>query len=553
MNRPLTLIALLSILGASAGHAQPVARARSALWVGAPLDDYVRVLQLTGALPLSSRMLRPLEHEARTLAIVDSGQRSLNPWRERHGDGERADTGRFSLEVYHPVLRLTHNSAVPFGGNDGALWAGRGLSGALDLGVAVRYGPLTVRVAPTLTYSQNREFTLGDLYQPPAGMSPYADPYIPSTIDMPQRFGNVPVRELHLGQSSIQLEGRGVRVGAGTENMWWGPGMQSALLMSDNAPGFRHAFLGTSRPVDIWIGKLEALYTVGRLDQSNHWRATVADSLTRRWLNALALVFEPRGAPGLYLGATRAYYAYLPPGGLTAGDLFTIFQPLAKKALVTPDNPTGDDARDQMIELFARWVMPASGFEMYGSYGRNDHSFDQADFELEPDHAMALSFGFQKLFLQREQGFVRLRGEATSLASTLTQRLRASPTWYAHYVVTQGYTQRGQVIGSALGPGGRGASGGVDLYRRWGSVGLFADWRRLNDDAFYRRYDDITGANSNQRRHDVILGTGLRGTALLKYADLSASVMRQKELNRYTIPQNNVGNVHVEVGAEMRW
>jgi hypothetical protein len=550
LSRRLRTASLAALLLAVAGgtlHAQLPVRSRSPLWVGTPLDDYLRLLQLTGEAPLSSRLLRPLEHEARTLALPDSAPLSRNPWRARYGSRQRADMSRFSVELYDPIVRVTSNSAVPFGANDGALWAGKGLSGAMDLGAAARFGPLTVRLAPTATWSRNEPFELGALTNPPAGTSPYADPYMPGRVDMPQRFGDAAVKTLDWGQSSIQLNGHGVRAGVGTENMWWGPGLESSLLMTNNAPGFRHAFAGTEHPVDIRIGKLEALYTVGRLEQSDYWRAGAPDSTSRRWMNALALVFEPRGAPGLYLGAIRAFYAYVPEGGLGVHDLTEVFQPFTKSSLVTDQNPSGDDRRDQMLSVFARWVFPASNVEVYGEFGRNDHNVDARDAVLEPEHASAYLLGMQKLFIQ-EAGFVRLGVEAISLASGLTRTVRASPTWYAHHIVTQGYTQRGQVIGAGVGPGGEGQSFRLDWYRRWGSLGGYVQRQRQNDDAYFARFT----TPFNRHQHDVFLGFGARGALAAGPVDLSATLLRQKEYNRYVIRGNDVSNLHLELGAQVR-
>lgn len=546
--RAASLVVLLCVAAGDTLGAQGPVRSRSALWVGAPLDDYLRLLQLTGEVPLSSRLLRPLEHESRTLAISDSGTPALNPWRARYGSRQSADTGRLSVELYDPIVRITGNSAIPFGTNDGALWAGKGLSSAIDVGAAVRYGPLSVRLAPTATWSQNGEFELGALDNPPAGISPYADPYMPGRIDMPQRFGDGSVKRVDWGQSSIQLNTHGVRAGVGTENMWWGPGVESSLLMTNNAPGFRHAFVGTERPVDIRLGKLEALYTVGRLDQSDYWRSDAPDSSTRRYMTALGVVFEPRGAPGLYLGAIRVFYAYVPANGLGIHELTSIFQPFTKSSLVTPGAPEGDDSRDQMLSLFARWVFPASNAEVYGELGRNDHSVDVRDMTLEPEHASAYLLGLQKLFLQRD-GFVRLGAEVTSLSGAMTQTVRASPTWYAHHLVTQGYTERGQVIGAGVGPGGEAQSLGLDWYRPWGSVGGYAQRQRLNTDAYYQRFN----TPFNRHRHDVSLGFGARGTVAVGPVDLTASLLRQREYNRYFLLQNDVVNLHGELSAQLRW
>ncbi|MBA3891835.1 MAG: hypothetical protein H0X64_15035, partial [Gemmatimonadaceae bacterium] len=256
--------ATVALLAASAIAQLPV-KSRSALWVGTPLDEYVRLLQLTGEHPLSSRLLRPLEYESRTLTLRGDASLGRNPWRERYGASQGSHTGTFALELYEPLLLTTANSAVPFGTNDGAMWAGKGVSASLTAGAAMRAGPLTVRLAPVLTWSQNAEFTLGELFKPLPGTPPYADPNAPRIIDMPQRFGDAAYTTADLGESSIQLNGRGARAGVSTANMWWGPGVDNSILMSNNAGGFPHAFVGTERALNVRIGRLEALYIAGRL------------------------------------------------------------------------------------------------------------------------------------------------------------------------------------------------------------------------------------------------------------------------------------------------
>jgi hypothetical protein len=244
----------------------------------------------------------------------------------------------------------------------------------------------------------------------------------------------------------------------------------------------------------------------------------------------------------------------VPEGGIGLRDMFGIFEAPEKKKLISTTNPLGDDARDQMIELFMRWVLPESNFEVYGSFGRNDHSFDQRDLILEPDHATAYTLGVQKLFLQPGSGFVRLRWEFTSLANGLTQTIRPAPTWYAHHIVSQGYTERGQVIGAQAGPGGRQGDLGLDVYRRWGSVGAFVDWRRVNDDFHFAHYGPGSGELYAGARHDVFFGSGIRGTAMLRYADVSLSLLKQTEYNRYTFtPGYDYDNLHLELSTQVHW
>src|SRR5690606_24750353 len=107
----------------------------------------------------------------------------------------------------------------------------------------------------------NAAFTLAPAYWP--DLEEFAYPW--RVIDLPQRMGTRSRATLGLGDSEIRLDVRGVTLGMGNRSRWWGPGIRNAILMSDNAPGFAHAFLGTRRPVDVGPASLEAFYMYGGL------------------------------------------------------------------------------------------------------------------------------------------------------------------------------------------------------------------------------------------------------------------------------------------------
>ena len=534
------------LLAQRAGTADPQ-------WIGSIGQGYSRLLQLTGAAPLESRMLRPLTRTQGSEACHAARESWSNPWQE--GLAASCDTLlHHRVVVYAPSTRTTYNSSIPYGVNDGALWAGRGFSGSLDFGAGLETGRLTIRLVPTVTGSQNLSFQLGPLVRAPADASPYADPLISRSIDRPQRFGDKPLARVDPGQSLIRLDMYGTAVGAGTESMWWGPGVDNALLMTNNASGFPHAFIGTSRPVDIYLGKLEAMYLLGRLYDSGYWRVGTQPDRNRRWLGAALFVVEPRATPGLYVGAGRLFYGYVPAGGLSAGDLLAVLQPFLKKDLATTSNPSGNDRRDQMLSLFARWVFPEVGFEVYGEWGRNDHSWSSRDFMLEPDHASASLLGFQKI-LKRENGFVLIRAEATSLANGRTSEVRPEPTWYAHTIITQGFTQDGQVIGAGIGPGSDMQAVAVERYFSGGSFGVIAERSRDNSDAFYLQYVDTTTTKTlgNSHRHDVTSAVGIRAAVLLRQVRVALTLQRRVELDRYTVLDNDVRDLHATLSTEWRW
>jgi hypothetical protein len=531
-------------------EAQVTVQASRPTWVGTPDDDYLRLMQLTGAVPLSSLMLRPQESQA-TLTPTDTGGSWRNPWAQRYLARKTSGSGHARVVVFDPQLLATNNSALPFGTNDGALWQGRGNNLSLTLGAAVEAGPVTARLAPSYVYWQNREFALGAQLDPGPDVSPYADPYLPNRIDQPQRFGDTPGNDWGWGQSMLLVHGYGARAGYGTENMWWGPGMDNAILMTNNAEGFRHMFIGTDRPANIYIGHVELLYSLGALDHSGFWRTVVPDSQAHRYVNALMGVFQPRGIPGLYLGGGRVYYAYVPPGGLTFSEIRTIFEPFNKDKLFVAGNPAGNDARDQMLSLWGRWVFPQVNFEVYGEFARNDHAVANWDLIAEPGHASGYVLGFQKAFETRV-GLVRASAEMTDLSKPLSSVLRDTPYWYAHHKVTQGYTQRGQVIGSGVGPGGNGQSFGTDWFAKPGSAGIFLRRWRVNSDVYYERNLPIPKNQRGLANEETFFGWGLRGAYSVRDVDLSASALFMTDYNRFTVGGTNIPTTHMEFRAAWR-
>jgi hypothetical protein len=519
----------IAACGVIVGEASAQVSVRSARpgWVGSFADSDRRLAQLSGAEPLASLMIRPL-------ATVERG----------------ADSG-MSIEALYPAARVRYNRNVPYGMNDGVLWAGRGLSTSVDLGIEFHWANVTLRAAPTITWSQNQAFTLATQAFPPPNPTPFGDQWWSGRIDRPQRHGDGSFSRIDAGQTVARVDWRGVTAGAGTESMWWGPGIDNSILMTNNGPGFPHAFVGTRRPVNVYIGRLEAMYLAGRLYDSGFWRSGGQPNRNRRWIGALVAVLEPRGAPGLYLGGGRVFYEYIPADGLGLGDFVGILQPFQKKSFSTPSNPSGNDTADQMIALFGRWVFPEVGFEVYGEWGRNDHAWDARDFVLEPDHASAMILGFQKVFGEFGRQLV-VRGELTALAEGRTAELRPAPPWYANHVVLQGYTQRGQVIGAGIGPGS-------DMQRLAGewrdhnwNVGLFTERWRNDSDGFYRFYSPGGLIPGTFRNHDVLMSVGATGGIDRPRGRLQATLQHGIQRNRYAIRGNDVGNVHVDITAELR-
>jgi hypothetical protein len=232
----------------------------------------------------------------------------------------------------------------------------------------------------------------------------------------------------------------------------------------------------------------------------------------------------------LYLGGGRVFYEYIPAGGIGAKELLSVIQPFQKKNLATSNNPLGNDSADQLLSLFARWVFASIGLELFGEWGRNDHSWDARDFFLEPNHAAASLLGMRKTGSLGD-GIVRVHGELISLPRRRGSN-RGWPPWYAHHFVSQGYTQEGQGIGSALGPDS--------------NAGLLAIEWQTNARTF--------GTLVRRREHDRD-NVAFDGGLFAKWQTstgfrVHAAIQHTVESNRYSVAGSGSGNFLVALRAE---
>src|ERR1035437_205388 len=68
---------------------------------------------------------------------------------------------------------------------------------------------------------------------------------VPTASRLVRSLGDKPIHRLDAGQSTAMVALRNVGFGVSNENQWWGPGIRNALILSNNAPGFPHAFIRT--------------------------------------------------------------------------------------------------------------------------------------------------------------------------------------------------------------------------------------------------------------------------------------------------------------------
>jgi hypothetical protein len=430
-----------------------------------------------------------------------------------------------------PHIRMVSNSHLPYETSTGDLWAGRGLGLSLTGGVETQFerGPLTLRLAtlPTVTFAQNRPFETASVEF--GGRSPFGSPWHggAASIDLPQRFGDSPYRTFLPGQSVASLTlNDAIEVGATTRHEWWGTGLRTTLLFSNTAPGVPRAYLGTPHAIRTPIGFVAATVTVGTLTESRYFDREAGNDY--RALGGALLALSPGSDSTLVLGVGRLVTAPIARASdpIAAGlGVLTNWERLAGEGDTLANGKTAQ-RQDQIISFFWRWRPPRSGLEVYSEWARMDLPRASNDVLVTPHHTQGWLLGSQWVVPARRHGdMVRLHAEGAFVDQVIVFPDRPPPDFYTGRATSQGFTHRGQLLGSWVGPGGSMQTLGSDyITSRW-QAGIFLTRVRWEDNALYRQ------PAANFFRHDVSLLGGIRGAYRLRAFDVAADVTYGKRLN----------------------
>ena len=512
-----------------------------------PFIDYERVLQIGGITPVHNVSDQP--YSFRFITQLDT--LPDHPWNYLPSYTDyQFQRSHFTLRAYDPEINNFWRNLSPGGINNGAHWEGRGFTNSVSAGFHIRYRFLTASFRPIMIYNQNREFELSAL-PVRSGRSEFSYPF--ANIDQPQRFGDGSFRTFDPGQSYIRAEAAGYEAGLSNQNRWWGPALHYPIILSNNAPGFWHFFAGTAEPKDIYIGDLEATVLWGKLHESDYFDQQSFND--ERYITGCTVTLNPKPVPNLSLGFSRIFYRVLPPEGIPVSELFKSFEAFTKSRFISSDALSGDDEYSQMLSLHGRWVFPQSGFELYGEWARNDHSWNFRDFLGEPEHSRAYMAGFQKSFLLSNNNILAVNAEIVQLENSNTGDFRAHPSYYAHHIVTQGYTHRGQVLGTGYGPGSNSQILQGNYYFRNGRLGGWARRTVHNNDYLYNSNAMMNlPGNANTPKYWMHNFEMTFGSSLLYFYrqwETELSLELTREYNNDYVYQND--RTHVSISARIRY
>jgi hypothetical protein len=458
--------------------------------VGTPLlEELWRRMQITGEKDINvSFTIRPLHSTG-----IDSDS-LYHPIADSLAGAHSGESlfrrGKNFLRLLPVTVTQQYNTHHPNGWNDGPMIGARGYQNYIKAGIYGSFGPLSVQLQPEFVYAQNKDFPLFPTSHTDSIWKSYYN--IVNRIDAPEQFGKGSYAKIFPGQSSIRLNYKKLSIGVSTENLWWGPGLRNSLIMSNNAPGFRHITFNTTAPVITGIGSFEWQVVAGTLKNSNiisfdTLRTFEGKRLYQpkfqddRYLNGMIVTWQPKWTKGLHLGVQRVFYQYASQRPSSLDGYIPVFSKLFKKN-ARDENSYG---RDQLLSVFLRMIMPQSKAEFYVEYGRNDHSQDLIDLVLEPEHARAYIVGARKLFDMLDERDLEIYMELTHLQNPPTINLRALEGWYTHYQVRHGYTHMGQIVGAGIGSGGNSQTSGINWVKGYRKSGVMFERVVHNNDFYY--------------------------------------------------------------------
>lgn len=513
--------------------------------VGTPvIEDYYRRAQLLGEVDSNySFSIRPFYPDAKFKKNIYDPDSSLknDSWSSAGPISFAKGLGSFQLLPLH--IQQQFNSHHPYGWNDEAIIPAKGYQSMISGGFYIKLGLLSIQLRPEYVYAANPDF---------AGSQ-----RVVYSMDLPTRFGNTPYNQLSWGQSNIRLTTGPVSLGLSNESIWWGPGIKNSIILSNNAPGFKHITFNTVRPIKSFLGYFEGQIIAARLEPSG-LQPLSAEIGPKDWryFTGFNLNYHPKWVPGLTLGLTRTFSAYSQYVNKFS-HYVPYFYPYQKASVNNGEDPI---PRDQLTSLYARWLFVNAKAEVYFEYGINDNSYDMRQFITRPDLTRTYQFGFRKMVsLNDKNKHILFGAEITQMSQSTDDRIvdNTHGSWYTHYQVISGHTNKGQILGAGIGPGGNSQS--IDISWVYGLKRVGISFDRYEHDV------DVTPENINgYSRKWVDFAFGLQGDWNYKNLIVSAKLQHIKSLNyqwilkdyvpgQYYIPHNDVYNFHGQLGLIYRF
>lgn len=405
-----------------------------------------------------------------------------------------------TARIYGPEWFNSYNSAAPYGQNDGGLWQGRGYNTALTTGLRLEGYGFELTFKPQISWSQNKEFELVNNSTFYSNKFAYIWGYGNDIgVDAPQRFGNNSFWNFDWGDSEVRWTWHSFTVGFGTEPIWLGPAWQNPLLHSNNAGTYPKFDIGLRKTglripyFDFYLGEIEFRLWLGKLSESDFFDNNPLNNHNQ--ITGLTFSYAPSFLPGLSIGINKIclskwndskFYKYLNPfyGMKGAGD--------------------GNEIEDQKISFILDWLAPKGGIDVYAEFGIDDHINYKDSLDSYASHywhTFTYTFGLKKAFTLSKKNNVscEVLFEWNNTEMSQDFQMQWAYSFGFHSSIEQGYTNRGQWLGSGIGYGGQSQYLGFKLYYPKGQTTIYINRYNPDNNFLFKEaiYDITTGESGS--------------------------------------------------------
>ncbi len=365
------------------------------------------------------------------------------------------------VKPYGPEWYNSYNTAAPYGQNDGALWQGKGYNTSLTAGVRLEAYGLELTVKPQLCWQENREFE----YMPGVYGSEYSY-FWKGNIDLVQRYGDSSFWTFDWGDTEIRYTWHTLTVGFGSQSPWLGPAWLNPMLGSNNAGTYPKFDIGLRKQRVIipglnWnLGEIEGRIWGGYLSESDYFDTD--NDNNHNMINGFAVAYSPSFIPGMTLSVNKICLCKWEDRSIK------YFNPFYDS----------NEVEDQKASFGIDWIFPQVGFEVYGELGIDDYNSRGIS---NPFHTAIYTVGAKKTFsiIKKYGIFAELLFEWSNFEMSQDFQLQWKYMgYYSHSLISQGYTQNGQIIGAGSGYFGNSQYLAFKIYHKKGSIMPFIHFNR---------------------------------------------------------------------------
>lgn len=462
-------------------------------------------------------------------------------WDENLYTSTAIDRESITLSVIPIENYTSYNSSKAFGMNDGAFWQGKGVNTRIIGGFLLQNDWLQLTVLPEIWASQNADFEIiATPYS--SGFGDYWVESIWEGFDNLQRYGSDFIYQFNWGQTGIRIDWRDfLTLGFSNENIIIGPARQNNILLGENSSGFPHFDFGTDGRVPFlnW-GDIDVRVVWGWLHESDF--ADEGASNDYGWFSGMYTAWSPSFYPDITVGLNHQYYS--PWSEWDALDLVKFIPWKFEKN-------SGSDPNDAMISVSFDWVFPDIGLNIYADWGRNDNVGSIEGTIVSPEHTQGITVGLAQELYSGTDAILILSAESSNLEQERTFLERAAGPWYRHGWSgwTQGYTNEGQLMGAAIGPGSNSQWVQLTWLHPKGMVNFFSQRIAHDKDYYYNLVlDEVTDIGAY-----VEVLTGIDMLYFYRDFDIYGNVTYSFSYNFNFVENNDISNIYLAMGVRYRY